>query len=93
MVRSLKKGVYVDSELLKYALFQSSLPVSSRKVIRTMSRRSTIVPEFEGLTFLVHNGHKLVPVTVNAKMVWHKFGEFSHTRTYRGHAANKKGKI
>jgi len=61
-------------------------------VIRTWSRRSTILPQFVGLTFAVHNGQKFIPVSVNENMVGHKFGEFSPTRTYYGHAADKKAR-
>ena len=88
MPRSVWKGPFVDSYLLAKAQKASS---SGRKdVIKTWSRRSTIVPQFVGLTFGVHNGHKFVPVLVNEEMVGHKLGEFSPTRTFHGHAADRK---
>ena len=83
MSRSLKKGPFIDSYLLKKSL---KVRKSGRKeVIKTWSRRSTILPEFVGLTFGVYNGQKFVPVTVNEQMVGHKLGEFSPTRTFKGH--------
>ena len=90
MARSAWKGPFVDGYLLKKA---EAVQNSGRKdVIKTWSRRSTIMPQFVGLTFGVHNGHKHVPVTVNEDMVGMKFGEFSPTRTFYGHAADKKAK-
>lgn len=90
MARSVWKGPFVDSYLLKKA---EVLQASGKKTsIKTWSRRSTILPQFVGLTFDVHNGQKFVPVHVNEDMVGHKFGEFSPTRTYYGHAADKKAK-
>lgn len=91
MPRSVWKGPFFDRYLLKKAEAVNS---SGRKgeVIKTWSRRSTIIPQFVGLTFGVHNGHKFIPVLVNENMVGHKFGEFSPTRTYHGHAADKKAK-
>ena len=90
MTRSVWKGPFVDGYLLKKA---ENLRASGRKdVIRTWSRRSTILPQFVGLTFGVHNGRKHVPVLVSEDMVGHKFGEFSPTRTYHGHATDKKAK-
>jgi small subunit ribosomal protein S19 len=86
MARSLKKGPFVDSHLLKAV--ERSKGVT--KVIKTWSRRSTITPDFVGLTFAVHNGKKFVPVYVNENMVGHKLGEFSPTRTFHGHGADKK---
>jgi small subunit ribosomal protein S19 len=84
MARSIKKGPYVDPKLLKKV---EKLEVSGErgKVIRTWSRRSTIIPQFIGHTFLVHNGKKFFPVFVLETMVGHKLGEFSPTRTFRGH--------
>ena len=90
MTRSVWKGPFVDMNLLKKA---KKVSESGRKeVIKTWSRRSTILPEFVGLTFGVHNGKKHIPVTVSENMVGHKFGEFAPTRTYYGHAADKKSK-
>ena len=86
MPRSLKKGPFVDEYLIKKA----DGAANSNKVIKTWSRRSTILPEFVGVTFAVHNGRKFVPVYVNENMVGHKLGEFSPTRTYYGHGADKK---
>jgi small subunit ribosomal protein S19 len=83
MPRSLKKGPFVDAKLLKKveALNESK----EKKVIKTWSRRSTIIPEFVGHTFAVHTGNKFVPIYVTENMVGHKFGEFAPTRTFRGH--------
>jgi small subunit ribosomal protein S19 len=90
MARSSWKGPFVDGYLLKKA---DAAATSGRKdVIKTWSRRSTILPQFVGLTFGVHNGHKHVPVHVNEDMVGMKFGEFSPTRSFPGHAADKKAK-
>jgi len=86
--RSLKKGPFVDDHLIKKVL--EAQDSGSRKVIKTWSRRSTILPEFVGLTFAVHNGKKFVPVYVTEDMVGHKLGEFSPTRTFFGHAADRK---
>ena len=83
MSRSIKKGFYVDPSLWKK--IQKSLSTDSRKPIRTWSRRSTITPEFVGLNFEVHNGRNFLPVYVTENMVGHKLGEFSQTRTFRGH--------
>lgn len=91
MPRSLKKGPFIDQSLLKKVL--DSQEARSNKVIKTWSRRSTIIPEMVGLTFAVHNGKKFIPVFVSENMVGHKLGEFSPTRTYYGHAVDKKSKI
>ncbi len=88
MARSIKKGPFYDEFLIKKAE-QSK---QDKKPIKTWSRRSTIIPEFVGLTFAVHNGKKFVPVYVTENMVGHKLGEFAPTRTYTGHAGDKKGK-
>ena len=90
MPRSLKKGPFVDGSLMK----QVGAAVSSNrhKVIQTWSRRSMILPEMVGLTFAVHNGKKFIPVFVTENMVGHKMGEFAPTRTFHGHAADKKTK-
>lgn len=85
MGRSLRKGPFVDQHLqVKLEAIKAS---GEKKVIRTWSRRSTILPEFIGLTVAVHNGKKFIPVYITENMVGHKFGEFSPTRTFKGHAA------
>lgn len=90
MTRSVWKGPFVDGYLLGKA---KKVRESGRHdVIKTWSRRSTILPQFVGLTFGVHNGNKHIPVAVTEEMVGHKFGEFSPTRTYYGHGADKKAK-
>lgn len=91
MARSLKKGPFIDWKLEKKLLeVQSS---SKKAVVKTWSRRSMISPDFVGLTVAVHNGRKFIPIYVTENMVGHKFGEFSPTRTFRGHGGNKdKGK-
>jgi small subunit ribosomal protein S19 len=86
--RSLKKGPFVDEKLLKKVLKMQE--AGAKKIIKTWSRRSTIIPEFVGMTFAVHNGMKFIPVYVSENMVGHKLGEFSPTRTYRGHAGSEK---
>ena len=88
MARSVWKGPFVDGYLLKKA--ESARSSARKEIIRIWSRRSTILPQFVGLTFGVYNGQKFVPVLVTENMVGHKFGEFSPTRTYRGHGADKK---
>ena len=85
MTRSVWKGPFVDGYLLKKA--DAARAAGSRQAIKTWSRRSTILPQFVGLTFQVHNGNKFIPVYVNENMVGHKLGEFSPTRTYRGHTS------
>ncbi len=80
----------MDGYLLKKA--EASRQSGRKEIIKTWSRRSTILPQFVGLTFGVHNGHKFIPVYVTEEMVGHKFGEFSLTRTYYGHSADKKTK-
>lgn len=91
MSRSLKKGPFTDDHLIKKVLVLNAK--SEKKVIRTWSRRSTIMPEFIGHTIAVHNGKKFIPVYVTENMVGHKLGEFSPTRTFKGHAAKAdKGK-
>lgn len=90
MPRSLKKGPYVAPELLKKII--ATQDDKRNSVIKTWSRRSTILPEMVGLTFAVHNGKKFVPVFVTENMVGHKLGEFSPTRTFYGHAGDKKSK-
>ena len=90
MARSVWKGPFVDGYLLKKA--ETTLESGRNDVIKTWSRRSTIMPQFVGLTFSVHNGQKFVPVLITEHMVGHKFGEFAPTRTYFGHAADKKAR-
>ncbi|MEQ8444030.1 MAG: 30S ribosomal protein S19 [Alphaproteobacteria bacterium] len=90
MARSVWKGPFVEQSLLMKA--EKSRESGRKEVIKTWSRRSTILPQFVGLTFGVHNGQKFVPVMVNEQMIGHKFGEFAPTRTYYGHAADKKAK-
>ncbi|MCC7271342.1 MAG: 30S ribosomal protein S19 [Alphaproteobacteria bacterium] len=90
MARSVWKGPFVDGYLLKKA--EKARGGGRNEIIRTWSRRSTILPQFVGLTFGVHNGHKFIPVMVNENMIGHRFGEFSPTRTFQGHAGDKKAK-
>jgi small subunit ribosomal protein S19 len=89
--RSLKKGPFVDGHLLKKA--EEARENMSRKIIKTWSRRSTVLPEFVGLTFAVHNGKKFLPVFVSEDMVGHKLGEFAPTRTFYSHAGDRKSKL
>ena len=89
--RSVKKGPFVDDHLLKKVT--EATETQSRKIIKTWSRRSTILPEFVGLTFAVHNGRKFLPVFVTEDMVGHKLGEFAPTRTFYGHAGDRKSKL
>ncbi|WP_462323378.1 30S ribosomal protein S19 [Desulfoplanes sp.] len=91
MPRSLKKGFFVDDHLL--VKVDRATKDNSRQVIKTWSRRSTIIPEMVGMTFAVHNGKQFVPVFVTENMVGHKLGEFSPTRTFRGHAGGKKSQV
>lgn len=88
MPRSLKKGPFIDASLLKKVM--AAQETRSSQVIKTWSRRSTIIPEMVGITLAVHNGKKFVPVFVTENMVGHKLGEFSPTRTFYGHAGDKK---
>ena len=90
MARSLKKGPFVDGHLNEKV--EAANASGSRKVIKTWSRRSTIMPDFVVLTFAVHNGKKFIPVFVTENMVGHKLGEFAPTRTFYAHAGDKKGK-
>ena len=91
MARSIKKGPFVDPSLIKKAV-AAQAEGKGNKVIKTWSRSSMIIPEFIGLTFAVHNGKKFIPVFVTDNMVGHKLGEFSLTRTFHGHGADKKSK-
>jgi small subunit ribosomal protein S19 len=88
--RSLKKGPFVDLHLIKKV--EAASAANDRRPIKTWSRRSMILPDMVGLTIAIHNGRQHVPVLINEEMVGHKLGEFSPTRTYRGHAADKKAK-
>lgn len=90
MPRSLFKGPFVDTHLMKKV--ETAAANNERRPIKTWSRRSMIVPEMVGLTLAIHNGRQHVPVLINEDMVGHKLGEFAPTRTYRGHAADKKAK-
>jgi len=90
MPRSVHKGPFVDDHLLKKVI--QARDTGSRKVIQTWSRRSTIIPEMVGITFAVHNGKKFIPVFVTENMVGHKLGEFAPTRTFHGHAGDRKAK-
>ncbi len=90
MPRSLKKGPFIEDKLMSRVTIAQE--TRNNKVIKTWSRRSTIIPEMVGLTLAVHNGRKFIPVFVSENMVGHKLGEFSPTRTYYGHAADKKSK-
>lgn len=91
MPRSLKKGPYIEPKLMNKVLMAQES--RSGRVIKTWSRRSTIVPEMVGVTLAVHNGRKFVPVFVSENMVGHKLGEFSPTRTFYGHAGDKKSRL
>ena len=88
MARSIKKGPFVDDHLMKKV--ELAQETNSRKVIKTWSRRSDILPEMVGLTFAVHNGNKFIPVYVTENMVGHKLGEFAPTRRFGGHSGNRK---
>ena len=88
MVRSLKKGPYVDEKLLK--IIDKMSKSGKKKVIKTWSRRSMITPEFVGHTFAVHNGNQFIPILINENMVGHKLGEFSPTRIFRMHSGDRK---
>ena len=90
MARSIKKGPFLDGHLAKKV--EVAVETRDRKPIKTWSRRSTILPNFIGLTIAVHNGRQHVPVLISENMVGHKLGEFAPTRNFPGHAADKKGK-
>ena len=91
MARSIKKGPFVDSHVVNKV--KEVRRTKETRVIKTWSRRSTIIPEMVGLTFAVHNGKKFIPVFVTEEMVGHKLGEFSPTRTFHGHSGDRKTKI
>ncbi len=90
MPRSVKKGPFVDYHL--WGKVEQARSANSRRPIKTWSRRSTIMPEFVGLTIAVHNGRQHVPILITENMVGHKLGEFAPTRTFRGHIANRRTK-
>jgi small subunit ribosomal protein S19 len=90
VARSVKKGPFIDDHLMRKVL--QAKETQSRKVIKTWSRRSDIIPDMVGLTFAVHNGRKFIPVFVTENMVGHKLGEFSPTRTFYSHAGDRKVK-
>ncbi|NIA08443.1 MAG: 30S ribosomal protein S19 [Nitrospiraceae bacterium] len=91
MSRSVKKGPFVDDHLMRKVL--KVRETNDRRVIKTWSRRSMVVPDMVGLTFAVHNGRKFIPVFVTENMVGHKLGEFSPSRTFYGHSSEKKAKV
>ncbi len=91
MARSIRKGPYIDAHLMKKV--EEANRTNSRKVIKTWSRRSTVLPEMVGLTFAVHNGKKFIPVFVTENMVGQKLGEFSPTRTFFSHSGDRKTKV
>ncbi len=90
MARSLRKGPFIDHHLASKV--EKAAASGDRKVIKTWSRRSTVIPEMIGLTFAVHNGKKFVPVYISENMIGHKLGEFSPTRTFYSHSGKKSGK-
>jgi len=91
MPRSLKKGPFVDGNLQKKV--DSAVAAGDKRIIRTWSRRSMVVPDMIGLTFAVHNGNKFIPVYCTENMVGHKLGEFSPTRTFHGHSGDRKSEV
>ena len=90
MPRSLKKGPFTDEHLVEKV--EAALNEGKRRAIKTWSRRSVVIPDFVGANIMVHNGNKFIPVYITENMVGHKLGEFAPTRTFRGHAADRKGK-
>jgi small subunit ribosomal protein S19 len=90
-MRSQKKGPFVDGHLQKKV--ETATASGEKRIIRTWSRRSMITPDMIGLTFAVHNGHKFIPVYCTENMVGHKLGEFSPTRTFHGHAGDRRGEV
>ena len=91
MARSLKKGFFIDEHLLKKVMALDT--TKENRVIKTWSRRSTIIPEMVGHTIAIHNGHKFIPVFVSENLVGHKLGEFAMTRTFRGHIGGRREKL
>lgn len=90
MPRSVKKGPFVDDHLA--VKVEAALAEGKRRAVKTWSRRSVVIPQFVGANILVHNGNKFIPIYITENMVGHKLGEFAPTRTFRGHAADRKGK-
>ena len=90
MPRSIKKGPFVDHHLMKKV--ESAIETNNKRPIKTWSRRSMILPEMVGLTIAVHNGRQHVPILISDQMIGHKLGEFAATRTFRGHAGDRKTK-
>jgi small subunit ribosomal protein S19 len=90
MPRSVKKGPFVDADLVEKV--EAALADKGRRAVKTWSRRSTVLPQFVGANIMVHNGNKFIPVFITENMVGHKLGEFAPTRTFRGHAADRKGR-
>ncbi|MBU3693310.1 MAG: 30S ribosomal protein S19 [Rhodocyclaceae bacterium] len=90
MARSIKKGPFCDHHLVKKA--ETARATNDKRPVKTWSRRSTVLPDFVGLTIAIHNGRQHVPVLINENMVGHKLGEFALTRTFKGHSADKKAK-
>ena len=88
MGRSIKKGPFIDDHLMKKV--QKAVEIDDKKIIKTWSRRSMVIPEMIGLTFAIHNGRKHIPIFISDNMIGHKLGEFVHTRTYRGHTSKNK---
>ncbi|HYA02135.1 MAG TPA: 30S ribosomal protein S19 [Syntrophobacteria bacterium] len=91
MPRSVKKGPFVDESLMRKV--RRAQETQDRRMIKTWSRRSTVIPDFVGLTLAVHNGKKFIPVFITENMVGHKLGEFAPTRTFYGHAGDKKSRL
>ena len=91
MARSVKKGPFVDAHLMKKV--RDMVGSGEKRVVKTWSRRSTIIPEMVGFTFAVHNGRKFIPVFITENAVGHKLGEFAPTRTFHGHSGDRKGKV
>jgi small subunit ribosomal protein S19 len=91
MARSIKKGPFVDLHLVKKV--ETARATNDKRPIKTWSRRSTVLPDFVGLTIAIHNGKQHIPVFVTENMVGHKLGEFSHTRTFKGHSGDKKAAV
>ena len=90
MARSVRKGPFADHHLVEK--IEAALKDGGRRVVKTWSRRSTILPTFVGSNVMVHNGHKFIPLFITENMVGHKLGEFAPTRTFRGHSGDRKGK-
>jgi len=90
MARSIKKGPFCDHHLVKKA--ETARATNDKRPVKTWSRRSTVLPDFVGLTIAIHNGRQHIPVLINENMVGHKLGEFALTRTFKGHSADKKAK-